>query len=532
MFGASAATPGGLVDGLWASIPSPSRGVVYLGPFPLRAYALCILLGIFAAIAFTGWRWEARGGERRRVSDIAVWAVPGGLVGARLYHVATDYQLYTDRPLDALRIWDGGLGIWGGVAGGALTAWWVARRWGMDFWLLADAAAPALALAQAIGRWGNWFNQELFGKPTSLPWGLEIDPAQRPREYASSPTFHPTFLYESLWNLVVVAIVLAVEKRVPLRKGRLFAVYVAAYTFGRFWIELLRVDPAHEILGLRVNDWTSVVVFVVAMTFVVTGLERAEAEAAPAEGAPAAEDPTPVTVGVGAPLLGSGHGEGGGGEDRHQVEEGMGEDRRPEPAQAYRDAEDHSPGGDAGDHRNVVPPEEWIEMGQSEQDGLDTYRPDYAQAVEERPLQHAPEEDLLHDRRPDDREDRDDDEARDFWSELPEDLIVPAPEFPGDGDDREDHDHQGHPSGQGHEEPPAEVGPVDTQVEVGDQATGPVPAAHDDARPEESGPQAGLPHEQAPEPGDVERVAPQVEQDGGGQPGHEPENGDAGGLGG
>ena len=538
-FGASA-TPTGLVLaafgprrplGLPASIPSPSRGVLHLGPFPLRGYALCILLGIFAAIAFAGRRWAARGGDRRTISDIAVWAVPGGLVGARLYHVATDYQLYTDRPLDALRIWDGGLGIWGGVAGGALTAWWVARRWDIDFWSLADAVAPALALAQAIGRWGNWFNQELFGRPTSLPWGLEIDPAHRPPRYASSATFHPTFLYESLWNLVVVGIVLAVEKRVRLGKGRLFAVYVAAYTFGRFWIELLRIDPAHKILGLRVNEWTSVVVFVVAMAFVVTGIEGGEAEAVPSEEGPPEGVRAPVPVGVGAPLTGSGHGEGGRGEDRQQVEEGVGEDRRPEPAQAHGEPEDHAPGPDPGDHRDVVPPEEWVEMGQAEKDGLHTYGAGRAQAVEEGALQHAPEEQLLDDRRADDSEDGDDDEARDFWAELPEDLVVPAPQLLGDGDDGYDHRDHRDAGGQGHQEAPAEVGPVDAQVEVGDEAARRVPAADKPARPQQPRPQAGLPDQQAPDAGQADRPAAQVEEDGGGQPQREAEDGDRGGPG-
>ncbi|HEX2023901.1 MAG TPA: prolipoprotein diacylglyceryl transferase, partial [Acidimicrobiales bacterium] len=246
--------------GFLADIPSPSRGEIDIGPVPLRAYALCILLGVFAAIYVTRRRWAARGGDPKQIGDLAVWAVPAGLVGARLYHVATDYHLYTDDPLGALRIWDGGLGIWGGVAAGAVVGIWVARRWGMDTPTLLDAAAPALPLAQAIGRWGNWFNQELFGQPTSLPWGLRIDPENRPRQFADEATFHPTFLYECLWNLVVVAIVLAVERRTKLRPGRLFAVYVAAYTFGRFWIELLRVDPAKRLLGLRINDWVSVVV--------------------------------------------------------------------------------------------------------------------------------------------------------------------------------------------------------------------------------------------------------------------------------
>ncbi len=259
---------------LLASIPSPSRGIVHLGPLPLRAYALCILAGVFAAVTLAGKRWVARGGDERTIADLAVWAVPAGLIGARLYHVITDYQLYTDDPLGAFKIWEGGLGIWGGVAAGAGVGLWAAHRRHLNLPILLDVVAPAIPLAQAIGRWGNWFNQELFGRPTSLPWGLRIDAANRPPGYGQFQTFHPTFLYESLWCLVVVAIVLAVERRRVLRPGRLFAVYVAAYTFGRFWFELLRIDSAHRIGGLRINDWVSVVVFLAAMVLVVTGRRR------------------------------------------------------------------------------------------------------------------------------------------------------------------------------------------------------------------------------------------------------------------
>lgn len=263
------------------SIPSPSRGVINLGPFPLRAYAVCILAGILAAIWLTRRRWSTRGGDPKFIVDLAMWAVPGGLIGARIYHVITDYQLYTDDPVAALRIWDGGLGIWGGIAGGAAVGLWYAHRRGVDLGALMDAVAPALPLAQAIGRLGNWFNQELYGGPTSLPWGLEID--DPPPPYTAGDTFHPTFLYEMLWNLAVVAIILAVERRMRLKPGRLFAVYVAAYTFGRFWIELLRVDDANEIAGLRVNNWVSVAVFAVAMAFVLKGrLPRQPEEAATA----------------------------------------------------------------------------------------------------------------------------------------------------------------------------------------------------------------------------------------------------------
>lgn len=270
-------------------IPSPSHGVLHIGPIPLRAYAACILLGVAAAIWLAGRRWEAEGGDPRLISDLAVWAVPAGLVGARIYHVITDYELYTHHPLDALKVWDGGLGIWGGIAVGTLVGIVVARRRGADTLALLDAVAPALPLAQAIGRWGNWFNQELFGRPTTLPWGLRIDPVNRPAAYAKFSKFQPTFLYESLWNLVVVAIVVAVGRRHRLRPGRLFALYVATYTFGRFWIELLRIDFAHRIAGLRINDWTSVVVFLVASAFVVTGRrsDRSEPEPVVEETSPA-----------------------------------------------------------------------------------------------------------------------------------------------------------------------------------------------------------------------------------------------------
>ncbi|HEX8769532.1 MAG TPA: prolipoprotein diacylglyceryl transferase [Acidimicrobiales bacterium] len=261
---------------LLSSIPSPSRGVLYLGPIPLRAYAICILLGVLAAIWLARKRWAALGFDPKQISDIAVWAVPAGLIGARLYHVITDYQMYTDDPVRAFKIWDGGLGIWGGVALGAAVGLVVARRWGMSLPLLLDAVAPAIPLAQAIGRFGNYFNQELFGRPTTLPWGLEIDFAHRPAGFTDATTFHPTFLYESLWCLAVVAVVLLVERAGWLAPGRLFALYAAAYSFGRFWFEALRIDPAHEILGLRLNDWVSIVVFATASLVVLTGWRRAD----------------------------------------------------------------------------------------------------------------------------------------------------------------------------------------------------------------------------------------------------------------
>jgi len=271
------------------ALPSPAQGVWQLGPLPIRGYALCIIAGIIAAIWLAERRWVARGGEAGVISDIALWAVPFGIVGGRLYHVLTDPQLYfaSDRdPLAALYVWKGGLGIWGAVALGALGAWIGARRRGVPFADVAEALAPAIPLAQAIGRWGNWFNQELFGRPTSLPWGLEIAPEHRPNGYAGSSTFHPTFLYESLWDLGVAGLVLWVGARFDVRGGRLFAVYVMAYTAGRAWIEYLRIDTVNHVLGLRLNVWTSVIVFAAAAAYFVIASRRPSTREAEAIASP------------------------------------------------------------------------------------------------------------------------------------------------------------------------------------------------------------------------------------------------------
>ena len=215
------------------SIPSPDQAIWYLGPVPLRAYALCIIAGIAAAAFLGERRWRARGGQPGVITDLLLWAIPSGVVGARLYHLATNPELYFAagrEPLRALYIWNGGLGIWGAVAGGAVGVYLAARRNELPFRDLADVLAPCLPLAQAIGRLGNWFNQELFGRPTDLPWGLEISTQNRPEEYASSPTFHPTFLYEASWNLALVGLLIWAERRFRLRGGRLFALYVVGYT--------------------------------------------------------------------------------------------------------------------------------------------------------------------------------------------------------------------------------------------------------------------------------------------------------------
>ncbi|CAJ63607.1 MULTISPECIES: prolipoprotein diacylglyceryl transferase [Frankia] len=269
---------------VFAAIPSPSRGVVHLGPVPLRAYALMIIIGIVVAVVVTGRRLRARGMDPALAGEIAYWAVPFGIVGARIYHVLSTPDAYFGEHghvADVVKIWNGGLGIWGAIAGGALGAWLAARRLGISLALFADAAAPGIILAQAIGRWGNWFNQELYGKPTTLPWAVRIDPAHRADPGVA--TYQPTFLYEFLWNLVVAAILLLVDRRHRLGRGRLFALYVALYTFGRLWIEMLRIDTADEILGLRVNIWTSAIVCVGAVVALLVVRRPVDPDVSPQE---------------------------------------------------------------------------------------------------------------------------------------------------------------------------------------------------------------------------------------------------------
>ncbi|SED80984.1 prolipoprotein diacylglyceryl transferase [Jiangella alba] len=292
-------------------IPSPSSNSIDVFGFELRAYALCIMAGIVVAIWLTNRRWLARGGEAGVVADIAVWAVPFGIIGGRIYHVITDNQLYFREgkdPWQALEIWKGGLGIWGAIAMGALGVWIACRRRGVPFAAMADAAAPGILFAQALGRVGNWFNQELFGKPTDLPWGLEIAPGHRPDGYADVATFHPTFLYEALWAVAVAFLLLWLDKRYTIGHGRLFALYVAGYTLGRGFWEYLRIDPANHIFGVRVNLWVSGLIFVAAMAYFFWSLKRHPGREDPEElrgyydqpdpfdDKGKAEDETPITL--------------------------------------------------------------------------------------------------------------------------------------------------------------------------------------------------------------------------------------------
>ncbi|MCR6689908.1 prolipoprotein diacylglyceryl transferase [Cellulomonas sp.] len=259
-----------------AAIPSPSQGVWHLGPLPVRAYALAILVGIVVALVMTQRRWKERGGDPDQVLEITFWAVPFGIVGGRVYHVITSPDAYFGEggePLRAFAIWEGGLGIWGAVALGAVGAWIGCRKQGVRLDSFADALAPGLLVAQAIGRLGNWFNQELFGGPTTLPWGLKVDDAVAiAAGHPAGTLFHPTFLYEMVWNLAGAALLVWADRRFRLGRGRVFWLYVVVYTSGRLWIEMLRIDPAHGFLGLRINVWTSILVGLGALVaFVVVG---------------------------------------------------------------------------------------------------------------------------------------------------------------------------------------------------------------------------------------------------------------------
>ena len=271
-----------------AYIPSPTIAALHLGPFPIRFYALCIIAGIVIAVVFGERRWRARGGEPNVITDIAIWAVPFGLIGGRLYNVVTDPEQYFPAGKDWVHVfyvWEGGLGIWGAIALGALGAWIGARRRGVRLPPLADAVAPGIVLAQAAGRWGNWFNNELYGDPTTKPWGLTIhcmDDSSRqavpcsgvPGSTTVLGVFQPTFLYESIWCVIIAIAIIWADRRFRLGHGRVFALYVLLYTIGRGWIEHLRSDYAHHFLGLRLNDWTAIVVGLCALAYLIVSSRR------------------------------------------------------------------------------------------------------------------------------------------------------------------------------------------------------------------------------------------------------------------
>ena len=264
-----------------ASIPPPPWSDLEVGPVSIHMYGVMLLLGIIAAIALTVVRWRRRGGEADLVFRMSVWGVAFGVIGARAYHVATSWDTATEEWWTPFAVWEGGLGIWGAIPAGVAAGAVVVRLSGNSVRAMADAAAPGLLLAQGIGRWGNWWNQELFGKPSERPWALEVEPEHHEAtdfegvdpfqalEYEAADTFHPTFLYESLWNLLGVAVLLVVDRLFRIRPPALFALYVAVYTAGRFFIERLRIDPAPEVAGMRWNAWVSLVLFALAVIFFV-----------------------------------------------------------------------------------------------------------------------------------------------------------------------------------------------------------------------------------------------------------------------
>lgn len=269
-------------------IPSPSQGLWHLGPIPLRAYAFAILAGIVVATVISVRRYRARGGPEGAILDAIFWAVPLGIIGARIYHVFSSPDAYfgpDGNPWHAFAIWNGGLGIWGAIPAGALGVWIYMRRRGLRLSTVADAMAPAVLIAQAIGRLGNYFNQELFGSPTTLPWGLQIEPgvlAAQGMDYPDGTLFHPTFLYELLWNVVMAVLIMMIDRRLRLGHGRVFWLYVFCYTVGRGWIEALRIDEAELVLGLRLNIWTSILVCVVSLAiFIVLSKRYPERESSP-----------------------------------------------------------------------------------------------------------------------------------------------------------------------------------------------------------------------------------------------------------
>jgi prolipoprotein diacylglyceryl transferase len=253
-----------------ATIPAPPGNSFSLGPLTFNYYGLMIALGVLAAVEISRRRWEARGGDPDDITSIGTVGVPAGLIGARLYHVITDWKMYTDAPLDVVKIWNGGLGIPGGLLLGIAAGAWQARRRGITgdrLWDVIDAVIPGIPVAQAIGRIGNWFNQEIFGGPSDLPWALEVDLRYRPAEFAEFETFHPAFLYEALLNLGLAGLLITLDRRSVLGRGQILPLWIAGYGVLRFATEAIRTDPASLILGIRVNHWISGIAVVVGLAW-------------------------------------------------------------------------------------------------------------------------------------------------------------------------------------------------------------------------------------------------------------------------
>jgi prolipoprotein diacylglyceryl transferase len=282
-------------------LPSPSRGEWHLGAIPVRGYALCIVLGVILAVWVANRRYVNAGGRAGVIIDVATWAVPLGLIGARAYSVLTDYELYFGGRRDwagMFKIWDGGLGIPGAIAFGLAGAWLGCRRAGVPLAPVAGAAAAAIAIGQAIGRGGNWFNQELYGRPSGLPWALQISPAHRLPGYESFATFQPAFLYEAVWDLLVAAAVIWATRRFLLTGDQAFAFYVAAFAVGMFAVQTIRIDRSHHILGLRVNEWVAILGFAAAVGYLYrTGRARSRIPAPALAAAPAADSGTEPEAG-------------------------------------------------------------------------------------------------------------------------------------------------------------------------------------------------------------------------------------------
>jgi len=253
-------------------IPSPSISSFQIGPLTIHIYALCLITGIVAAWILGNRRWQARGGNEESFETILLWAIPIGVIGARIYHVLTHLGDYFGPTAVGhwWAIWEGGIAIYGAVGFGALAAWIVARRRRVAFAALADSLAPAISIGQAIGRWGNWFNQELYGWPTTLPWGLEIDAAHRVPGYENYATFHPTFLYESVWDLATAGVLLWADKRFRLGRGKVFALYIALYGFGRTFTESMRLDYSYDVFGpVRFNAAVAMLICLVGIVLLL-----------------------------------------------------------------------------------------------------------------------------------------------------------------------------------------------------------------------------------------------------------------------